>query len=82
MEQMKTVKISGKNYTRLSSIAGQLQQQTGRITSVDRALTFLLDTKKPKISDLAGSWKMDDLQAKEFYSEMKKGWKTWKSQFA
>ena len=75
--ETKTVKISTENYRRINEIAGELQKQTGKPISVDRTLTYILHM--PKISDLAGMWKMSDKEAEEIFSSLRKSWKTWKT---
>ncbi len=69
------MKISATNYKGICEFAGELQQEFGEPVSVDRALTFLL--RKPKLSDLAGSWKMTDIEEKEMMKNIKEGWKKW-----
>ncbi len=74
--EAKTIKISALNYKSICEYAGEFQKQIGEPISIDRALTLLL--KKDKLSDLAGSWKMNDKEAEIFLKEVKKGWSKWK----
>lgn len=73
--ETKTIKISTANYKTICGYAGELQKNIGEPISVDRALTFLLH--RNKLSDLAGSWKMDDKEADEVLSKTRRGWKKW-----
>ena len=70
----KTIKVSEKTYGWLMGLAGDMQSEAGRRVSIDETIYSM---KKEKLSDLAGKWKMNDKEAKEFMKEMKKGWKKW-----
>jgi len=74
--ETKAIKISESNYKWICAYAGELQKELREPVSIDRAITFL--TKKNKLSDLAGSWIMNDKEAEEMISTLKKGWKEWK----
>ena len=74
--ETKTIKISVENYKRIHEVAGELQKQVGRPMSVDKTLTYILH--KPRISDLAGSWKLKDDEANDIGISIRKNWKTWK----
>lgn len=78
--ETKTIKISEANYRSICRYAGQLQKELGEQVSVDRVITVLL--KKSKLSDLAGSWKMDDKEADNMIKEIRGGWKSWKTRSA
>ena len=72
----KTIKISESNYRSLCGFAGELQASFGEPVSVDRALTFFF--QQTTLSDLAGTWKMNDREAEEMMSFLQKGWSRWK----
>lgn len=72
----KTIKISDANYKVLYEFAGELQEDFGEPVSADRAITFLFN--RTKLSDLAGSWKMSDAEAREFLQSLRNGWFRWK----
>lgn len=70
----KTIKISSDNYKWLMKVAGELQQETGKNTSIDAAIRKL---RQKRISDLGGTWKMTDKELREFKKTLKERW-TWK----
>lgn len=72
----KTVKISEDNYREICGFAGELQKELGESVSIDRAITVMFH--KSKLSDLAGSWKMNNEEAEDFRKKIKKGWSRWK----
>lgn len=74
--EAKTVKISEENYRRIHEYAGELQKEVGKPVSVDKTLGILLQRKE--LSDLAGSWKMSEKEAKTIFKSVRKGWNTWK----
>ena len=76
----KTIKISEENYKMLLGIIAIVQQEKGCRASFDDALDDLAERKekKKKLSDLAGSWKMNDEEWNNIRSELKRGWKKWK----
>ena len=71
-----SIKISEENYKRLCSLSGKLREQFHKPVSINEAISHLYH--KTKISDLAGSWKMTDEEAKELIVNLKKSWKRWK----
>jgi len=71
-----SIKISEENYKRLSSLSGRLRNKLHKPISVNEAISFLY--KKRKISDLAGTLKMNDKEVSEFMKNLKKGWGRWK----
>ncbi len=80
MEQ-KTIKISKENYVWLLKLAAQIQKDSGKLASFDSALSKIRNEdrkEEKKLSDLAGSWKMSDEEAKKFLKDARKGWKKWK----
>ncbi len=78
--ELKAIKISKETYAELSAIAGELQIQRKRPVSMDEAMKYLIrrSSKGKKISDLAGSWSMNDDEAKEVKESIAKAWETWK----
>ena len=74
--ETKTVKISEGNYRRICEYAGELQKERGKPVSVDTTLSVLLQRKE--LSDLAGSWKMNEKEVKKIFKNVRKGWNTWK----
>lgn len=74
--ETKTIKISSGIYKEICEYAGELQKELREPVSIDRALTFLFH--KRRLSDLAGSWRMSEKEAKEMMKTIKKGWNTWK----
>ena len=78
--ELKAVKISKETYSELSAIAGELQIRRKRPVSMDEAMKYLIrkSRKGKKISDLAGSWSMNDTEAKEVKESIVKAWETWK----
>ena len=73
----KAVKISDDNYRWLCEMAGALQVREGRMKTIDDALNDVKKRLKPRLSDLAGSWKMTDKEAEEMKKDLKKGWARW-----
>ena len=71
-----SIKISEENYKRLSSLSGRLRNKLHKPISVNEAISFLY--KKRKISDLAGTLKMNDKEVSEFMKNLKKDWGRWK----
>ena len=72
----KTIKISSDTYREVCELAGELQKELGEPVSLDKALSFLVH--KRKLSDLAGSWKMNEKEATQMMKTLQKGWNTWK----
>ncbi|MBI5389091.1 hypothetical protein HZB01_01795 [Candidatus Woesearchaeota archaeon] len=75
-----SVKISEDNYRMLCSLSGRLQEKQGKTVTINDAISHL--SKKGKLSDLAGSWKMTDKEVEEMFSGLQKGWKNWSIKFA
>jgi hypothetical protein len=78
--ELKAVKISKETYSELCALAGELQIRRKRPVSMDEAMKYLIrkNRKGKKISDLAGSWSMNDTEAKEVKESIAKAWETWK----
>ena len=76
----KTIKISEENYKMLLKIMAIIQHKNGHRASFDDAIDNLAERKekKRKLSNLAGSWKMNDEEWDNIRSELKRGWKKWK----
>ena len=73
----KAIKISEENYRWLSRLAGNLQSEKGQHVSIDEAISHLKE-RKTRLSDLAGTWALNDKQTEEMMSSLRKGWKSWK----
>jgi hypothetical protein len=69
--ESKTVKISEPNYKAICEFAGELQIELGEPVSINKALSYVL--KRKKLSDLAGTWKMNDKEADEMLKSLDKG---------
>ena len=82
MTESKAIKVSKETYAELSEIAGELQVKLRRPVSIEEAIKHLTrrQRKGVKISDLAGSWTMTDLEAEEIETEISQAWKKWKLQ--
>jgi hypothetical protein len=78
--ELKAIKISKETYSELSAIAGELQIKRKRPVSLDEAMKYLIrrSRKGKKISDLAGSWSMSEVEAEEVEASIAKAWETWK----
>ncbi len=78
--ESKTIKISKENYLWLLRMAAELQKQSHRPITFDIVINNLKENKmkKKKLSDLAGSWKMSDKEAKKFLKDIQGGWEKWK----
>lgn len=75
-----SIKVSEENYKRLADLSGKLREALHKPVSINDAISFLYSRRK--VSDLAGAWKMSDDEADKFMSDLKKGWKKWKTKFA
>ena len=71
-----SIKISEENYRKLNSLSGTLREKFGKPISINDAITHL--SRKMNVSDLAGSWKMNDAEAKDFTNNLRRGWSKWK----
>ena len=71
-----SIKISEENYGRLSFLSGKLREMLYRPVSLNETISFLYNRRR--LSDLAGSWKMNDKDAELFLRDVKRGWKEWK----
>ena len=72
----KSIRISHDIYEKLVEIAGKLQMENKKPASIEDAIKYLL---RNKISDLAGSWEIEDNEITEIKESLEKGWKNWKS---
>lgn len=80
--ESKTIKISKENYLWLLKLAAEIQKDSEKLVSFDSALSNIRNSERKerkKLSDLAGSWKMSDEEAKTFLKDARKGWKKWKT---
>ncbi len=71
-----SIKISEENYKKLSSLSGVLRSKMHKPISINDTINFLY--KKRKISDLAGSLKMNDEEVSNLMNGLKRGWNKWK----
>ncbi len=71
----KTVKISDENYHWLSQLAGKLQQERQAPVSLDQALSFVHKSKA--LTDLAGTWHVQEKEVKKTTSELRDRWATY-----
>ena len=80
MREVKTIKVSKETYATLSQIAGELQVKLRRPVSIEEAVKDLIKQKEKgrKISDLAGSWSITDVEVKEIKTSIDESWKKWK----
>ncbi len=80
MPESKSIKVSKETYAELSEIAGELQLKLKRPVSIEEAIKQLTKRRKKgvKISDLAGSWKINDREAEEIKASIDEAWKKWK----
>jgi predicted CopG family antitoxin len=78
--ESKSIKVSKETYAELSEIAGELQLKLKRPVSIEEAIKQLTKRRKKgvKISDLAGSWKISDKEAREIKTSIDAAWKKWK----
>jgi len=72
----KSIRISQDIYEKLVEIAGKLQMENKKPTSIEDAIKYLL---KGKIGNLAGSWEIENDEIDEIKDSLKEGWKNWKS---
>ena len=75
----KTIKVSEENYVWLLKIAAELQIKNKKPVSFDETLHILRTGKmeKGKLSELAGSWKISDIEAEKLKKNLRKGWGKW-----
>ena len=78
--ETKTIKVSKETYAELSQIAGELQIKLKRPVSMEEAIKHLTKRRRKgvKISDLAGTWKISDEEAKEIEDYIDRAWKKWR----
>ena len=79
MTEAKAIKVSKETYAKLSEIAGELQMKLRRPVSIEEAMKDLIKRREKgrKISDLAGSWTITDVEFKEIKSSIDESWKKW-----
>jgi predicted CopG family antitoxin len=79
VSESKSIKVSKETYAELSEIAGELQLKLKRPVSIEEAIRQLTKRRKKgvKISDLAGSWKMNDREAQEIKTSINEAWEKW-----
>ena len=77
----KTIKLKEETYRKLNSFVGFLREKEKRPISMNDAVLKAVSEvrmNKPKLSDFAGSWKMNDAEAKKLKKGIRGLWKTWK----
>lgn len=76
----RSVRVEDRTYRKLAQTAGRLQSVLGHQVSLDDAIWFLLKAPREenRVTDLAGSWKMSDEEAKELERELREHWRRWK----
>ena len=77
--EVKTIKVSKETYAKLNEIAGELQIKLRRSVSIEEAMKDLIRRREKgrKISDLAGSWNITDVELKEIETSIEESWKKW-----
>jgi predicted transcriptional regulator len=80
--EVKAIKVSKETYAKLNQIAGELQVKLRRPVSIEEAMNHLINQKEKgnRISDLAGSWNMDDKELAEIKISISEMWQKWKPQ--
>ena len=73
---LKSIKISKENYEKLCNSSGKLTEKLNRPISINEAISFLY--KKRRLSEIAGTWKMEDKELECIKENLNKGWKKWK----
>jgi hypothetical protein len=76
---MATVKVSKRTYERLNNIAGRMREDLRRPVSIDEALESAMKTSGLRPSDFAGTFLLDDVEAKEISKELSRFWSRWQS---
>lgn len=67
MTGLKAIKVRKETYAELSAIAGELQVKLKRPVSIEEAIRHPINKGKKgtKITDLAGSWEVNDEEPKK-----------------
>ncbi len=76
----KTIRVDEETYKRLVERAGKLQALLRRSVSLDETIKYLTEglRKQNKISDLAGSWKVSEVELEEIRKGLYEGWEKWR----
>ena len=79
LSEVKAIKVSKETYAKLCEIAGELQVKLRRPVSIEEAMKDLIKRKEKgkKISDLAGSWQMNDAEFTEIKTSINESWQKW-----
>lgn len=82
MTEVKAIKVSKETYAKLNQIAGELQVKLRRPVSIEEAMNHLIkqSEKGSRISDLAGSWNVEDEELAEIKISISEMWQKWKPQ--
>jgi len=75
---MASIRVNDELYRELNKVAGELRVELGRPVSMEDVLVRLLETRRLKLSDFAGAWKMSDGETKEIQSSLRGFWSRWK----
>lgn len=73
----KAVKLSDENYKWLCEVAGSAQAEEKRMVSIDDAVSKIRKKLSGKFSDLGGSWRMSDKEAKALLGDLRRDWSRW-----
>jgi len=76
----RSVRVEERTYRKLSQSSGRFQSLLGRPVSLDETIWYLLRGAREdrRISELAGSWKMSDVEARSIMKSLGEAWKRWK----
>lgn len=77
----KTIRVEDETYERICRHAGELQMERKRRVPLDEAIRSLLKAAPAnnRISDLAGTWHVEDREVKMILTALREGWKQWPS---
>lgn len=77
----KSIKVTEDTYRKINALVGFLREKEKKPVSMNDAISKVLSEirlTKPKLSDFAGSWKMNDREAEKLKKDIRDLWKTWK----
>ncbi len=79
MTRFKAIRVSKETYAELSAIASELQIKLKRPVSIEEAMKHLINKRKKgtKITDLAGSWEVNDEEIKQIKASISNAWGKW-----
>jgi hypothetical protein len=75
----KTIRVDDETYERICRRAGELQMERKRRVPLDEAIRTLLKLTPTnnRISDLAGTWQVEDKEVRTILAALREGWKQW-----